>query len=252
MKSLRAVVAAVLATALMSLGMAVHADQHEGAVKANPVEFWSCNFNDGKDMKDLDKPIAAFNKWAGQNNDEYVAWVMTPNTFGPGESIDVGWLGAWPDGNAYGRQQDAWAATGQRVFQDFNGVVTCNAHEMATSLPINAPDEPPGDGVVLFSKCNVAEGKTFNDAIAAHRSISARMGKGSGANSWLFFPGSGSAQEGSASTYWLVLGFDNYTELGSAWEMYTNGGGYQQALDTLGGVTDCSGTTTWNARLVSN
>ena len=98
----------------------------------------------------------------------------------------------------------------------------------------------------------MAEGKSFDDAIAAHRSVSSRTGKKSGANSWLFFPGSGSAEEGSASTYWLVLGFDNYTALGSAWEMYTNGGGYQKVMATMGGITECGSTTTWNARRVSN
>jgi len=252
MKSLKAGVVAVLAVALMSWGMAAQADHHEGALKASPVDFWSCNFNDGKGMKDLNKAIDAFNKWADKNNDEYIAWVLTPSTFGPGESIDVGWLGGWPDGNAYGRQQDAWLATGQSVFESFMDVVTCDSHAMATSLPINAPEEPPGNGVILFSQCSVAEGKNFNDAIGAHQAVATKIGKQNSANSWLFFPGSGSAQDGSADTYWLVLGFDNYTELGSAWEMYTNGGGYQQVMDTMGGVTDCGSTTTWNARRVSN
>lgn len=177
---------------------------------------------------------------------------MTPNTFGPGESIDVGWLGAWPDGNAYGRQQDAWHATGESVFEDFGEAVTCSGHELATSLTINAADEPPGDGVVLFSRCNVAEGKSFDDAIAAHRSVSSSSANNAGMSSWLFFPGSGSAEQGSASTYWLVLGFENYTKLGSAWENYTNGGGYQRVLAALDGVTECGATTTWNARRVSN
>lgn len=72
MKTLSTGVMAVLAVVLMFWGMAVHGDSHEGA-KATPVEFWSCNFNDGKNMKDLNKAIDAYNKWADQNNDEYIA-----------------------------------------------------------------------------------------------------------------------------------------------------------------------------------
>jgi len=204
------------------------------------------------DMGDLDEATAAFNKWADKHNDDYVAWIMTPDTFGPGNTTDVGWLGTWPDGNAYGAQQDAWMATGRKEFQGFMDAVTCDTHEMATSLPISAPEEPPENGVVMFSRCELDDDSDFDDAIAAHRAVAESMGGESGANSWLFFPGSGSTDQGSDDVYWLVLGFDNYTELGAAMENYTNGGGYEKVMDILDDVTECSGTTTWVARRATN
>ena len=248
MNKLEKMVSATLAFCLMFCGSALQADNHGDGAKAQPVEFWSCKFNEGKGMDDLEKATKSFNKWARKHDRDYVAWIMTPDTYGPDNTTEVAWLGSWPDGNAWGKSQDAWRDSGEKVAEGFFEAIDCDAHLAATSLAISAPEEPPEDGVVMFSRCEVAEGKTFDDAIAAHRATAGAVGEKSGANSWLFFPGSGSAEEGSASFYWLVLGFDSYTELGAAWEMYTNGGGYQQVMQAMSGVTDCGATTTWHAR----
>ena len=252
MRNLPKVVTGSLAAMMMTTwGISAQADNHGEGAKGVPVEFWSCSFRDGKDMGDLDKAIDGYNAWAGKNDNSQVAWVMTPVFYGPENTIDVAWLGVWPDGNAWGKFQDAFDASAGKVLDGFMEVVTCNAHEMATSLAINAPEEPPQDGMVLFSRCTVAEGKTPDEAVGAHRQLSAKMGGKTGANSWLFFPGSGSSQQGSAYQYWQVLGFDNHTELGAAWEMYTNGGGWKTATSTLSEATRCGDTTTWRARRVT-
>lgn len=252
MSKIRNAVTGSLAVVMATWGLSAQADNHADGAKGVPLEFWSCSFKDGKNMGDLDKAIDAYNAWADKTNDSQVAWVMTPVFYGPESTIDVGWLGVWPDGNAWGKFQDDFEASAGKVFAGFMGVVTCNSHEMATSLGINAPKEPPKDGLVLFSRCTVADGKTPEDAVAAHRQVSAKMAGKTGANSWLFFPGSGSSQAGSAYQYWQVLGFDNHSELGAAWETYTNGGGWKTAYETLSGATSCGDTTTWRARRVTN
>lgn len=252
MTRLKNVVNGVLTVALASWGLPALADNHAAAAKGVPVEFWSCSFNDGKDMDDLNKAIDAFNNWADKNDDSQVAWVLTPQFFGPQNTIEVAWLGVWPDGNAWGKHQDAFAASGGKVFAGFMDVVSCNAHEMATSLGINPPQEPPQGGVVLFSQCTVAEGKTVEDAVAAHRQVAAKMSGKSGANSWLFFPGSGTASQGDGLQYWQVLGFENNAALGAAWENYTNGGGWKTVTTMLAAATSCGDTTTWSARRVTN
>ena len=223
MRKLQNAVSGLIAVVVATWGMTAQADNH-AAAKATPLEFWSCSFNKGKDMDDFNRATDAFNKWADANNDEYVGWILTPQTWGPGNTTDVAWLGSWPDGNAMGRQQDAWYSTGQKTFAGFMDVVTCSAHEMATSLPISASEEQPGDGVVLFSRCEVDDDSSLDKAIAAHRNLAAKLGGKHGGQSWLFFPGSGSADEGGGD-YWLVLYFANNTALGAAWEHYTNGGG---------------------------
>lgn len=252
MNTMRNAVSGMLTVLLATWGISTQADNHTENAKGVPVEFWSCSFNQGKDMNDLDEAIDAYNAWADKNDDSQVAWVMTPEFFGPENTIDVGWLGTWPDGNAWGKQQDAFDATGGKVMGGFMDAVTCSAHEMATSLGINSPEEPPENGVVLFSRCTVAEGKTPEDAVAAHRQVAAKMGGTTGANSWLFFPGSGSSSDGSGYQYWQVLGFDNHAELGAAWENYTNAGGWKTVDATLAGITSCGDTTTWRARRATN
>ena len=78
--------------------------------KAVPVEFFACNFQDGKGMADLGKVIEKFKAYADQNDVGYTAWTLTPQFTNDREedAFDVGWLGAWPDGNAFGKSQDNW------------------------------------------------------------------------------------------------------------------------------------------------
>lgn len=252
MSKIKIAVSGLWATLSVAWGLSAQAENPAEGARGVPVDFWSCNFKDGKDMEDLNKAIDAYNAWADKNDDSEVAWVMTPEFYGPENTIEVGWLGSWPDGNAWGKHADAFDATGGKVMDGFMDVVTCHAHEMATALKINAPEEPPESGLVVFSRCTVAEGKTPEDVIAAHRQVSAKMAGESGANSWLFFPGGGSSSEESAYQYWLVLGFDNHAELGAAWENYTNGGGWKTVNATLTGITSCGDSTTWTARRATN
>ena len=46
---------------------------------AVPVEWWECEFEDGKNFDDLEKVNAKFNKWADKNDAGYAAWIMVPN-----------------------------------------------------------------------------------------------------------------------------------------------------------------------------
>ena len=135
------------------------------------------------------------------------------------------------------------------IMSDYQEVVDCSmGHEMASSAVINAPDGPPDNGVVIFSNCSLKEGKSFEDSFAAHKALSDAMramgGKGA---SWAFYPGLGSNVD---FDYWQVIAFKNYTELGMATDMYSNGGGWKKAAEMLGPVVSCEGTSVWNARLV--
>jgi len=78
------------------------------------------------------------------------------------------------------------------------------------AIEINAPDSPPGDGVVMFTQCSIAEGSDWSKAVAAHKKYSA------------------------------------------AYELYVNGGGWQQGVEALSGFASCKqGTpTVWDVKLV--
>lgn len=78
----------------------------QDAPKAVPVELFTCSFQDGKDMDDLNKVIARFNKWSDQHNPAYTAWVITPQFRSSDDEFQLGWIGAWADGTSMG---EAWA-----------------------------------------------------------------------------------------------------------------------------------------------
>ncbi|TDG12720.1 hypothetical protein E2F43_14180 [Seongchinamella unica] len=244
MKFLWKIVVPVLGACSLLLGQAATA-QDDGAVV--PVEWFSCNFRDGKDLEDLDKVNARFNKWADKNDSGYSAWLMFPNLHS-GVEFDLGWLGSWPSGADFGKGMDAFMQSPE-LMDAFNEVVDCSiGHGMASSAVINAPDGPPDNGVVIFSSCTHKEGKSFDDSFGAHKAMSEAMqGMGSKGASWLFYPGLGSNVD---FDYWQVIAFKNYSDLGLTTEMYTNGGGWKKAAEILGPVVSCGGTSVWDARLV--
>ena len=246
MKKLFVVVASVFAV-LIGWGQSALAQQPMD--KAAPVEFFACNFQDGKGMADLEKVGKKFSAWADKNNSKYSAWILTPQ-FHTDLGFEVGWLGGWPDGNAFGKSQDTWLSGGRALAEEFGAVIDCSGqHQMASSAVINAPKAPPGNGVVMFAECTLQEGQTPDAALPAHRKLGAEMKTmGSKGSSWLFYPGMGAGD--IDFHYWSVLAFSNYTDLGAATEMYINGGGWKKSMAILGPVTRCGSPSVFDARLV--
>jgi hypothetical protein len=245
MKKLLAIVVAYV----VSAGWAQSLLAQQAEDKGVPVEFFGCTYQDGKGMADLRKVADKFKKWSDENDSGYSAWILTPQ-FATDLGLDVGWLGAWPSGEAMGKGMDLWMSGGRELAAEFSAVVDCsNWHESATSAVVNAPKGPPGNGVVMFSECTVVEGKSPADALPAHRKIGAEMkAMGSPASSWLFYPGLGRSD--IDFHYWSVIGFNNYAELGAATEIYVNGGGWEKAMGILGSVSRCRPPTVFDAQVV--
>ncbi|MEH6584344.1 MAG: hypothetical protein V7754_20595 [Halioglobus sp.] len=244
MKKLQHAVMALLAVSVVWSQSTLAQEQ---AVKSNPAEFFACNWQKGKDMQDLQKVGEAFAEWSTANDGNYSAWILTPQLHSSDLGFEVGWLGAWPDNNAFGKGQDAWQTGGRELAADFAKVVDCSiSHEMASVVPLNAPDGPPADGVVVFTPCTVSEGKTLADSHAFHTKMAAAS-KAEVA-SYLFYPGMGSGN--LPFDYWLVFATQNYTQLGAAMEMYSNGGGYQKAQAASAGITSCGASTVFDATVV--
>lgn len=241
-------VVAVIAVWLAAVGW-IHPASAQEQQKGVPIEFFACNWQDGKGMADLDKVTKKFNEWSDKNDGGYSAWVLTPQ-FHNGVAFDVGWLGAWPDGNAFGKGQDMWRKGGRELAADFASVVDCSAmHGLATSAVVHAPNGPGGDGVVMFAQCTMQDGKSPAAALPAHKKAAAAMvGMGSKASSWLFYPGLGAGN--IDFHYWQVIAFNNYEELGAATELYINGGGWEKVMGILGPVSRCASPTVYDATVV--
>jgi len=205
---------------------------------AAPVDFRACTFRPGKTMADLDAVAAKFRAYANQNDLDYAAWIIVPE-YRSGEDFDVGWLGAWPDGEAFGLSMEKWKSTGRALQAEFATVMDCSKHhEMASSLPINAADATPQDGIMLVYQCSLAEGRSVQDAYAAHLKWgTAKKSLGFLDNSWLFQPAAG--LQDSGFDYYHIVVFYRYSDLGAAIEEYANGGGKKTRDDIYAGVTDC-------------
>lgn len=246
MKMLLAVITGVFALVTAQFTMA------QDEAKGTPVEFYGCEWEDGKGMADLVKVGKKFSQWADKQGSKYSAWILTPS-FHTDAGFDVGWLGGWPDGAEMGKSLDGWRSEGQDLAADFEAVMDCSSrHEMATALPIHAPDGPGGSGIVLFTACSKADTKSWNDVMAAHTK-SGKMMRGKGAkasSSWAFFPGIGSS--GYEFDYWQVITFNNYTDFGVTSDIYINGGGYEESMKNMAGVTQCGDSVMFDATVVRN
>jgi hypothetical protein len=207
--------------------------------KAVPVDFRACNFQDGKGMDDLKKVAAKFREYANKNDFSYAAWTLVPQ-YHNGADFDVGWLGAWPSGEAFGVSMERWNTTGRDLQAQFNEVMDCTSrHEMAASLPINASDGTPENGVLMFYQCTLHDGKTLNEAYAAHLQAGMAMkALGSLAASWFLQPVAGAGDINF--DYYHVVGFYRYSDMGATMEMYANGGGKQEQQKILGDISSCA------------
>lgn len=248
MKTIKMVVLTVVLTAL-SWSHQGHAQNANGP---SPVEAFFCNLQDGKTVKDLMKVADRFTKWADKNDPDYSAWILTPRFGLLSELPQVIWLGSNPNGNSMGKALDKWVASGAYIQADFNGVMACGGHGLASSVEINAPDGPPDDGVVMFAQCNIAEGSDWRKAIEAHKKASAAMRSLGAKNSnWLFFPMIGGAADRKFD-YWGVSTFNSWTDYFAAYEIYVSGGGWQKQMEVMQGVALChvGSPTVWDVKLV--
>lgn len=222
------------------------------ASKAAALEAFFCNFQPGKGMKDLMAVANTFNKWASKNDPGYSAWILTPD-FGQFATLpQVVWLGSNASGNEMGKGLDGWKSSGNDIQKDFDSVIACGSHSVASSVEINAPDGPPGDGVVMFSQCSIAEGSDWQKAIAAHKKYATAMrGLGTKGSNWLFFPMIGAPAE-MPFDYWGVSTFKSWTDYFSAYEIYVNGGGWQKAMESMQGAASCAAgsPSVWSVKLV--
>ncbi len=239
MKNLPAVMA-VLAFASISFSQSFSAARAEAAdrVKGAPVDFLACEYREGKTRADLDAVAAKFKEYANKNDSDYAAWILVPQ-YHSESGFDVGWLGAWPDGESFGVSMERWMTTGRDLQAEFAKVVDCsNHHEMAVSLPINAWDATPQDGILLVYQCDLQEGKSVDAAYKAHLEWgTAKKAMGFLDHSWLFLPAAGLRD--IDFDYYHLVAFYRYSDLGAAIEAYANGGGMEKREGIYDGVTDC-------------
>ena len=242
----------ILTSVLLSVG-SVYADSHEmEKTSFTPVETFTCDYNDGKGPADLDKVIKSWNDMmdkAGQ--DDYFAALITPVYFGE-HMFDVGWLGAWRNGNAMGSGTDWWLSNGGKVADGFADVLTCKSHTNFASQNIRkAPpndDESDMDFVLSFRNCSMKEGKEYSEFTAAHKEWSAYADEhGIAEANWVFWPVSGEAN--NDYDFKFLTGSDDHTAAGANWQLYSEGH-FMKSNELMEDLIDCDISRVYSGRTI--
>ena len=106
---------------------------------AQPVEYWGCKFNEGKDMGDLMGWTEKWNEVADDLSDQsYSAWVMTTMFTESMSQYDFIWGGAWGSYQQMGTGMGEFFGgdEGSALFAEFQEITTCNSHTLWTSVTI--------------------------------------------------------------------------------------------------------------------
>lgn len=216
------------------------------APQGTPVDYRACHFRDGKTMKDLNQVTEKFRAYANKADTGYSAWTLTPQ-FQTDLDLDVAWMGAWPDAEAFGVSMERWTKEGGALREEFDQVVDCSSrHLMVVSYPINAPEGTPEDGMWLFSACNLNKGVTIPQAYAAHLDAGEMMkAMGSLSTSWMMVPGIGAGP--NDPDYYHALAFYRYSDLGASVEMFVNKGGQEKRGEILNKVSSCASPVLFDA-----
>lgn len=229
-------------------GAAQDEEEQESAVpdSAVPVEIYACNYNDGQGPADFDAATAKWSAWADEQGvSDYSAWTLTPFYFGPEQEFDFLWLGVSPNAQSLGAGHDNWLANGGAIAAEFEKVGSCNIHANFASLQFKEPPERenPSSGVVSFSDCNIADGKSFGGDVAPAIASWAefRTGQGSTAGMWVLFPVYGGG--GEEFDFKWVVSHQNHQEQGVDWDTYDP----QLANELFTGLLDCDSSRVYNS-----
>ena len=116
----------------ITISAAVVADDHASA-EQRPVEIWTCSFNDGKSMKDLDAWYEDFNAFANSmTNSRVSSFIWVPNFASDLDRADVVLTFGFPTLTAMGQTMDEFFGSegGSALFDTYQEILDCSAREI--------------------------------------------------------------------------------------------------------------------------
>ena len=239
------VTAAVLG---MVMTTAVLADHH-GAPRTSALELYFCSFADGKDMGDLKKVAAGWDRWVDSNfTESYNAYILSPVLInGADFPYDSLWLGVAENQQAMGKVMDDWSAKGGEWQQKFDAASKCDSHALLTSMEVRPYDKLGQAGYLQVSACQFKPGAGFAELAAVDKKWNAWMDKNAmpgGIYRWI--PGVG-AQRADKSDFYGVYVAESLADRGQAHDMMM-AGGFQVWNSLYDGISDCDNPRVWSAQ----
>jgi hypothetical protein len=203
---------------------------------------------------DVDEVIAEWNDWMDdQDQTDYFAATLTPHYFGE-RIFDVGWLGAWTDGNAMGAGTDHWIGEGGEMAAKFFEVLDCKSHTNFVSLNVKrAPendDESDNSFVLSFSNCSMKDDKSFDEFSEAQKAWNTYADEnGFVSSAWVLWPIYGESSDDYDFKY--VSSTPDHTTLGANYQLYSDGH-WRKSEELFANIADCDIARLYDARVERN
>ena len=222
-KQLIKIVLAILVFTSSSVTLA----DHHAAPETAALEAFFCSFEKGKDMGDLLKVTAEWDKWIDSSDSKaYGAYVMQPviNT-GTDFPYDYFWLGVAKNHEDLGQSADEWMKKGGKIAAKFDAVAPCDTHILMTSQVIKPGNNNGKGGFAQISSCELNDGVGMMSLMAADKQWVSWMSDNEmpgGLVRW--YGGVGEAKDSTTDFYSVYLA-ESLAQRGKAHDMMMAGGG---------------------------
>ena len=214
-----------------------------------PLEGYACNFSKGKDMDDLYKVVDKWNDFIDEGGTQYNSWVFTPFYYSEEEAADIYWIGISPTWEEMLKTDEHMAKPeGQKLQAEFNKVSPCYDHTNWGYESVRSGSDSDDDGVVTLMWCDLTEGTTRDQVLAADKKYNAYMestDSSGGAGRW--WPGSGIPTRFTADFLWGTSS-DSLADWGRSADMAVNGGGNQAMQSIYGDLMTCSNRAVYTVK----
>ena len=171
-----------LLTLLIVFSSFIAAEEYKYEPVANKAEYYSGQFNKGKDMDDLLSWGEKFVEWMEDKSawDPMETVVFSPYFSDDMQRADYVWLNLWPSAGEQYAAIDQWLKEGGSMLRTLP--VTNQRVVDVWQWPISSPDGEIGDfGFVRFTECTLKEGITMRKAFDTYKDL-AKKAKSTGDN----------------------------------------------------------------------
>tara|TARA_B100001996_G_scaffold1832_1_gene1697 strand:+ start:355 stop:1098 length:744 start_codon:yes stop_codon:yes gene_type:complete len=236
-----------LITKLIAIVMLAYSLTINAAAPFFPMEAYSCNYNEGKDLQDYLDVSEDWKDYADDSGMAYNSWVLTPHYYSQDWDADVYWIGFSPTWEQLAEaQQSMTVGKGIKLNERFLKVVSCDSHSGWAIDNIRSVADL-GDGVLSLSDCNLTEEATFEKLLAADEKWNAMLdesGFEGGLARW--WPGVGITAEYTYDFLFASIS-DSLVAAGKNVDQRVNGGGNARGREVYGDLVSCENERTYIA-----
>ena len=198
------------------------------------VEIVACNFINGSDAADLERPMSAFNAWADKHNlENFNVSTLMPIYMSEAATYDVLFFNRWTSASAMGQGLGMfYGPDGDEAVADFGSVVDCSSTTAFAAILLHAPGEARDGGPIQFFNCTVKENRTLGDGVAAINQWAEAAGDEYGTGHAVLLPVAGENPDATYTFKWVVLheSYENYGD--------SLGALFAPGAPTLGNIVD--------------